>query len=317
MCTAIKFKNRFVFRSFDYERRFGEELLVVPRESMRLSKAKNRYAIMGVGVTDCGEPLFFDGVNEWGLCAMALNFPKYCDYGAERSSAGRIEYDERDREMEHTEIPSAKLISYILGLCRSVNEAREMLEKVDITGKTTLGGADATPLHWMISDIRESIVVEPLAEGLSVRDNPSEILTNSPPLDYHLTHLEDFKALSAKNPDRSEHYSRGIGALGLPGDFSSQSRFVRAWFLKQNGDVSFDVKEGVRDIFRLTSSLVIPRGCVINDRGESVVTEYTAVIDMESPSYYLTTATDSTVDFYPLSEELINGERITVEKTLK
>lgn len=294
MCTAVKFNDRFLFRTFDYERKFGEKLLILPRESIELLESKNRYAIMGIGVNDVDSTLFFDGVNEWGLCAAALNFTQYAHYDGEGK----------------TQIPSSKLISFILGFCRSVSEAREMLEKVGISGEITAGGIPPSPLHWIVSDMRESIVIEPLESGLCVRDNPAEILTNSPPLDYHLTRLADFSHLSAQNPDGSEHYSRGVGAYGLPGDFTSSSRFVRAAFLKQNGVVSSETSRAVTDIFGLTSSLCLPEGCVKNDKGESVKTEYAAIIDMESPAYYLTTPACRTVRYALLKSEMFDAQEI-------
>ncbi len=299
MCTAVKFNDRFLFRTFDYERKFGEKLLIVPRESTELLESKNRYAVMGIGINDVGAPLFFDGVNEWGLCAAALNFPKYASYCGEGK----------------TQIPSSKLITFILGLCRSVTEVKEMLEKVSISGEITAGGIPPAPLHWIVSDMRESIVIEPLECGLCVRDNPAEILTNSPSLDYHLTRLADFSHLNAQNPEGSEHYSRGAGAYGLPGDFSSSSRFIRAAFLKQNGVVSAETSRAVIDIFKLASSLCLPDGCVKNDKGESVKTEYAAIIDMESPAYYLTTPACCSVRYAPFTGEMFDAPEI-VEKEI-
>ena len=75
MCTAIRFNEKYFARTLDFERSFGEEMLITPRGKMRIGEADNRYAMMGIGVLRSGLPLYFDGVNEWGLSAAALNFP--------------------------------------------------------------------------------------------------------------------------------------------------------------------------------------------------------------------------------------------------
>lgn len=293
MCTAIKFGKRFFGRSLDFEKSFGEELVIVKRGAIRLLNSENRYAMMGVGVISSGEPLLFDGVNEWGLCCAALNFPGYAVYS--------------DNCNEGTAIPSSKLISFALGLCRSVGEVREMLGKICISGEFADEKTPPTPLHWMFADGREAITVESVKEGLRVYENSIGVLTNAPDFNYHMTRLADFSALQAENPDRcfthSPPYSRGMGAIGLPGDFSSSSRFVRATFIKENmREVSGEKSSDISRLFGAFSSLEVPLGCVLTDEGESVLTRYTAVIDMESPAYYLTTTSCRTVMRLELSD---------------
>lgn len=306
MCTAIRFNERLFGRTFDFERSFGEELIVTPRGRMKIGEAENRYAIMGIGVIVGEKPLYFDGVNEWGLCAAALNFPHYAVYGAGEGKAA---------------ISSAHLISLILGFCRSVTEAREMLSNIIVNGRGADEKTPPTPLHWMLSDPRESAVVEPLSDGLSVRENPVGVLTNSPNFDYHLARLADLTHLDAKNPltkNASPLYSRGMGAVGLPGDFSSSSRFLRAAFLKENCDcTSGDGQDkadgtpgGVGQAFNIFSSVAIPHGAVLSDEGEAVFTRYTALMDMDSPTYYLTTAACRTIRKATLTDSLCEGEHI-------
>lgn len=301
MCTAIRFNERYFGRTFDFERSFGESLVVTPREKMKILEAKNRYAMMGVGVIFEDTPLYFDGVNEWGLAMAALNFPFFAVYSSGDHSG--------------TSVPSGGLISQVLGLCRSVAEAREMLSKITLTDESVFQGGGASPLHWMICDGRESVVVEPLADGLRISDNPVGVLTNSPSLDYQLTRLADLSNLRTDNPEGAfggSLYSRGMGAIGLPGDFSSTSRFVRSVFLKENafGSVS---TEGVGEIsraFSVLSSASIPVGAVLSDEGLPVFTMYTALIDMEQPSYYLTSASCRTVLRARLSDRILDGKGI-------
>ncbi len=302
MCTAIRFNDRLFGRTLDFESSFGEQLVITPRGRIRIGEAENRYAIMGVGIKNGDTSLYFDGVNEWGLAAAALNFPRFAVY--------------RDDIGTKAGVSSAGLISMMLGLCRSVDEVRTMLENITVTNASATEEYKTTPLHWTVADQRESLVIESVADGLKLYDNPVGVLTNSPELPYHLTRLEDFGSLSVRNP-RSEPplYSRGMGAVGLPGDFSSTSRFVRAAFLKENALFSDkdEVAEDIHLALDILASVSIPRGAVISDEGLPVTTRYTAVIDMDRPGYYLTTATCRTVSRCRLSDSLAEaGSIITI-----
>ena len=294
MCTAIRFNKDFFGRTLDFERSFDEELIITPRESVRLLDSVNRYAIMGIGAVWEGHPLYFDGVNEWGLASAALNFPGYASYGSK--GEGRA-------------VESGRLISFILGFCRSVSEARDMLGSVEI-----IADEGAVPLHWIVCDGREAMVVESVADGLKLYDNPVGVLTNSPPFPYHLTRLADISHLTPTSPTSAgvgtRIYSRGMGAIGLPGDFSSSSRFLRASFIRERSPLSEDRSEAVNMAFDILSSLSVPRGCVITDDGEIAYTRYTAVIDMAEPGYYLTTASCRTVGRISLTEEMMTSDHI-------
>ena len=302
MCTAIRFNERYFGRTLDYEKSFGESLVVTPREKMQILGAANRYAMMGVGVILGDTPMYFDGVNEWGLTAAALNFPGYAVY--------------RSSDKEGSGIPSGELISHILGLCRSVSEVRDMLGKIAISDSAAEGHTKPSPLHWIIADGRECAVVEAVAEGLRICNNPVGVLTNAPDFNYHLTRLADFSSLRAENPRNglsgSKPYSRGMGAIGLPGDFSSSSRFVRAVFLRDCcfGRMSADDIGEVSRAFSVLSSLSIPIGTVLSDDGRPVFTRYTALVDLAEPSYYLTTASCRTVLHIRLNDGLCDGKGV-------
>ena len=297
MCTAIRFNERYFGRTLDFERSFGESLVVTPREKMRLLDSHNRYAMMGVGVLEGGVPMYFDGVNEWGLAAAALNFPKYAQYRSE-DGVGRG-------------IFAGHLISHVLGLCRSVSEARQMLQKTLITGRVENKELPATPLHWIIADGRESAVIESVESGLKIYDNPVGVLTNSPELPYHLTRLDDFSYLRAENPEGGL-YSRGLGAVGMPGDYSSTSRFIRAAFLKKQsfGETCSAAVGDMHRAFSLLDAVSVPLGAVITDEGLPAFTIYSAVIDLAEPSYYLTTASCRTIHAISLTDSLLDGREI-------
>lgn len=297
MCTAIRFNDRLFGRTFDYERSFGEMMYVLPRSRAKICSCENRYAIMGVGVLGSGRPMFFDGVNEYGLCAAALNFPHYAVYhkgnGILRS------------------IPSGDLIGYALGQCKSVKETKALFSDIVIADTSDAEGS--SPLHWIFADRNEAVTVESVAEGLLVVTNPIGVMTNSPGLKYHLTRLGDFAAVDRSNPDvgmcDSLIYSRGMGGIGLPGDFSSSSRFIRAAFLRESVDLS--VSEGsyadVSLAMAVMSNLSIPKGAVLADNSSEVYTRYAAVIDLDEPGYYLSTADCRAIGHIRLSDSMCDG----------
>jgi choloylglycine hydrolase len=302
MCTAIKFDERFFGRTLDFEHSFGEELIVTPRDRMHIGESVNRYAIMGIGVKNGHTPLYFDGVNEWGLASAALNFPGCAVYHS-------IGEGKRG-------VSSAHLISLILGFCRSVSEARDMLGNIFISDEGADKSIPPTLLHWIVADSREAIVVESVSEGLRIYDDPIGVLTNSPDFPYQLTRLSDYPSLTAKNPESTAFdlplYSRGMGAIGLPGDFSSTSRFVRAGFVKENTITEeSDTTGEISRLFHILGAVSVPPGCIVTDEGKAVSTIYTACADLEEPAYYLTTSSCRTIRKISLTDELSQANEIS------
>ena len=141
------------------------------------------------------------------------------------------------------------MIPWILGQCSTVKEVRELLEKINVTNLAFHESFPVSPLHWLIADEKETITVEAVEEGLFVYDNPVGVLTNNPPFDQQMFMLNNYMNLSPKQPENKfskdldfNAYSRGMGALGLPGDLSSASRFAKVAFTKMNS-VSGDGEE--------------------------------------------------------------------------
>ncbi len=111
------------------------------------------------------------------------------------------------------------------------------MENLNISDEKFSAQLPPSPLHWIISDRNASIVVEVVEEGLDIYDNPVGVLTNNPPFDKQLFNLNNYMALSNRTPENTfggnldlATYSRGMGSIGLPGDVSSQSRFVKSSF---------------------------------------------------------------------------------------
>lgn len=287
MCTAITYKTADAYfgRTLDIECSYGEEVIVTPRRFVldfrHTGAQKSHYAIIGMGTVRDGYPLYYDAANEYGLGMAGLNFPTNACYFPPQEGKENVSPFE--------------LIPWILGRCRNVKEARECLSHLNLCNTPFRADLPLSPLHWMIADREESIVVESLSDGLHVCKNPVGVLTNNPPFSYHVAHLCDYMTLSNKPP--AAHfgkayltpYSRGMGAMGLPGDLSSASRFVRAAFVRENTVSNCDEMSSVSQFFHILGSVEHIRGCVLLEGGKYEITAYTSCINLDRGIYYYTT----------------------------
>ncbi len=286
MCTAFGiFDNSSLFgRTLDLDCSYGEGVVITPRNFclnfLYEKPLPEHYAIIGAAVIKDRTPLYYDGVNEWGLCMAGLNFPQ------------SARYKKPQKEMKN--IASFELIPYILSSCKSVEEAKRTLSKINITADSFRDNLSATPLHWIVADKSGAVVAEPTESGLEIYDDPFCVLANEPPFPYHLYNLRGYTGLSPSDPKNTlapnadlSPYSNGTGAIGLPGDFSSPSRFVRAVFAK-NHCKSVDGADVCR-FFHIAHTISVPSGCVINAEGKDVRTVYTCCMDADAFAYHYTT----------------------------
>lgn len=292
MCTAI-YDNKcgvVLGRTLDLEGSYGEEFTVSERHSVReylhLGKVESKYKVGGMAHTVGEVPLFYDAMNECGMAMAALNFPRCAVYLPPHSG--------------YINLGSFELIPYILGQCADLTEAEECLLSVNLTTDAFADGYPVTPLHFIIADKDRTLVIEPREDGLSFYDTPVGIMTNSPSYDYHLTRLSDYHFLTNRHPPRGEPhspYSRGMGGIGIPGDWSSSSRFVRADFVKRYIAPSPDP---VSRFFHIADAVEVPRGCVLTESGDDVYTVYTSCMDLEGLSYNYRTYDDRAVRVFKL-----------------
>lgn len=294
MCTAIRWSG-FFGRTLDLEYSYEEQVTVTPRNFplpfRRMETMNSHYAIMGVAHVAEGYPLYYDAVNEKGLAMAGLNFPGNACYHAEKTG--------RDN------VTPFELVPWVLGRCSTVNEAERLLERVNLTDTSFNGNLPLTPLHWMIADRERSIVAEPMAEGLKVYENPTDVMTNNPPFPEQ---LERGAAFSALLPDEPEgvYDSRGMGAVGLPGDWSSSSRFARAAFVRK-----YAADGGVGQFFRILGSVEVPEGCIKLGDGRQVKTVYTSACHMERGVYYYTTYESHRITGVDMHREHLDGTVLT------
>ena len=177
-----------------------------------------------------------------------------------------------------------------------------------------------TPLHWIISDKKESVTVEQTEEGLKGYDNPVGVLTNNPTFDFQLFNLNNYLSVSKLEPTNNftdklnlKPYSRGMGGMGLPGDLSSMSRFVRASFTKLNSEFGKTEEEIVSQFFHILYSVYQQKGCA--KVGEDYeITNYSSCCNGDKGIYYYTTYNNSRINGIDMFKEDLSGkELITYE----
>ena len=288
MCTAINFttKDNYFGRNLDLERSYGERVIITPRNykfSMgTLPSLDSHYAMIGMGVVVEDYPLYFEATNEKGLSMAGLNFPDNAHYNAYREGKDNV--------------APFEFIPYILGKCADLGEAKDTLADINLVDMNFSEDLPLSPLHWIISDRHGSITVESVKEGLMVYDNPFGVLTNNPPFPWHMINVNNYMSLSENYPENKlsqnqsfNAYSLGMGALGLPGDFSSASRFVKAVFVKEKSPCLEGENESVSHFFHMLYSVAMPKGCVMTRDGECEYTRYSCCCNTDKGMYYYTT----------------------------
>lgn len=297
MCTAITL-GAYAGRNLDIEKSYGESVIITPkRYVLPFRKCENlteHYAFIGIGTVSRGYPLYYDAANEHGLYAAGLNY------------VGNAKYQKQCNG--NTDLAPYELIPYLMSSCKSVSEARDALKDISLIDIPFSRELSTSELHFFIADKHASITVEPDEQGLSVYDNPIGVLTNNPPFPMQMHNLATYQGLTNEpvvnrlaDSLSLKAYSRGMGALGLPGDLSSESRFVRAAFHKLN----YAYSGNPCDIFHLLSTVEMPVGSL--KLGEAYErTEYTSAVDLSSLEYYV-----RTYDGYAISSVRLFNEDLS------
>ena len=323
MCTAATYQTKgfYMGRTLDYEFSYGDEITVTPRnyefQFRHMGSVSSHYAMIGMAHVAGDYPLYYDAMNEKGLGMAGLNF------------VGNAVFQEVDDSRDN--VAQFEFIPWILCQCATLEEAKKLLSRMNLVGTPFSPQLPTAQLHWLIADKTGSLTVECMTDGLHIYDNPVGVLTNNPPFDKQLFHLNDFMHLSPKQPENTfssdlnlQTYSRGMGALGLPGDLSSASRFVRVAFTKMNSRSGDSEKESVSQFFHILGSVDQQRGCCEVADGKYEITLYTSCCSADTGIYYYTTYENhqiSGVDMYRENLDgntlarypLINGEQILMQ----
>ncbi len=307
MCTAATYQTRnfYMGRTLDYEFSYGEEIVVMPRRYPLPFRYEGtlteHYALIGMAHVAEEYPLYYDAVNEKGLGMAGLNFVGNACYAAQ-SAAGR------------RNVAQFEFIPWVLSQCATLAEARALLSELNLTGQPFNSQLPAAQLHWLIADETGAIVVESVAQGLKVYDNPAGVLTNNPPFPQQMFSLNNYMHLSPRQPENLfspalplHTYSRGMGALGLPGDLSSASRFARVAFTRLNSRSGDGEADSVGQFFHILGSVEQQRGCCQVGEDGYEITIYTSCWNAGTGVYYYTTYTNRQITAVDMHRTALDG----------
>ncbi len=315
MCTAANYtaKDHYFGRNLDLEYSYNETVTVTPRNYVftfrQVDALRSHHALIGISTNVDGYPLYYDATNEKGLSMAGLNFPENTDYKPE--------------DPNKINITPFEFIPWLLGRYEKVAEVKEALKDINLVNISFSKEYPLSPLHWIISDREESITVESLKEGLNVYDNPVGVLTNNPTFDKQLFNLNNYMTLSIDPPKNNfapdlglDTYSRGMGAIGLPGDLSSSSRFVKAVFTKMNSVSGNSESEAISQFFHILGSAAQQRGCVrLGDKYE--ITIYSSCCNTDKGIYYYTTYENNQISGVDMYKENLDSEEIISYSLIK
>ena len=316
MCTCInlKTKDSYFGRNLDLECKFGEKVVTTPRNyEFKLRKEevlKTKYAIIGMATVVDNYPLYADATNEKGLSIAGLYFPDYAQYQDEIK--GKIN------------ITPFELTPWILGNFETVKELKNKLNNVNLINISFSKKLQLTPMHWMIADKEDVIVLEQTKEGVKIYDNPVGVLTNNPPFMYHLTNLNNYLNLTPNfaenrftNKIQLDAYANGMGSIGLPGDTSASSRFVRATFNKLNSVCDLDEESSISQFFHILDSVSMIRGTTLTKNKKYDITNYSCCINTTKGIYYYKTYENNQITAIKMNENNMNSNQLEIYELIE
>lgn len=250
-----------------------------------------------------------DGVNSQGLSVGLFLFPGYA------------KYPELSKSNQSHALAPWELGTYLLSLCATVDDVKKILPNVTVVPVVMPEMGMMLPLHYAVNDASgKSIVIEYVDGGLNVYDNPIGVITNSPTFDWHLTNLNNYINLTANNvpPARFgqlefEGFGQGTGLLGLRGDFTPPSRFVRAVFFSQSSLPMATGEDTVFQMFHLLNQFDIPKGSVRgngSDKNQIDYTLWTSVSNLKDRKFYYRTYYNPEVKMVDLNEVNFSDKNI-------
>ena len=304
MCTSLSLPapdgTHLFGRTLDLDAHFGEAVVLTPRRYpfafADCYPQVHHYALLGMATVMEDYPLYAEAMNEKGLCMAGLRFTESAVY-ADAPRTGWLN------------LAPWELIPYLLGTCATVDEAREALCNVCVVDKPFSDTVGTAPLHWHIADADPAhggLILEVTAAGLQVYPDEAGVLTNHPPYPEQLARLEPSSTLLGDTP-------------GLPGDYSSTSRFVRAaalrrWWLERGSTDGTDRGDGdsVAQFFSILGAVSPTAGAIITEDGRCHRTLYTCCMDTGAGQYRWRTEGDMTVRSVGFDALDPNGEAVAV-----
>lgn len=308
MCTSVTFLSEtgdnFLARTMDFAFELDGRPIVIPRKQHFDSDAAEAgydttYGFVGAG-RNLGHYILVDGVNEKGLSAAALYFSGEATY-AKTAKTNRVN------------LAPHEVLNWLLDNASDCEDLGRKVDQLNIIDAPVKILGKATPVHWIISDRSGACyVLEMLADGIHYQKNPVGVMTNSPDFGWHLKNLSNYTELKpSPHPARSYNgyeitsFGPGSGALGMPGDYTSVSRFIRTVFMREYAD-QVPTDQTVNELSHILNSVEIPKGVKLKQDGSEDYTQYRGYMDTKNCAYYMQPYDNQTIYKVSLSEELLN-----------
>ncbi|MEI8365110.1 MAG: choloylglycine hydrolase family protein [Parachlamydiaceae bacterium] len=324
-CTGIKLVAKdgsFVHgRTLEFGIQVEATVAVIPRNYDFIGTTpngkglayKSKYA--AVGTLPFNMPALMDGLNEKGLAVGTFYFPGFAGYST-------ITPANETKALSPVEFPN-----WILTQFATVEEVKAGLASIVISPTVVKAWGDTpAPFHYIVFDKQgNGLVIEPIDGKLLTYENPLGTFTNSPAFDWHMTNLRNFINLTPINAKpltiagmTLAPFGQGSGMVGLPGDFTPPSRFVRAAIFSVTAIPSPTAKEAVLQAFHILNQFDIPVGAartVVNGVTYSDSTQITCVRDPQALQYYFKTYDDQTIKMVDLTKFDLNAKTIVQAPT--
>lgn len=320
-CTGIVQKMENGDHVFARTMEFGQDflsfdLLFVPRgidytsqtnqSDERGTKWKTHYAF--IGFNPLGLPLVLDGINERGLACGGFYFPGWAEY-------------EQVSQEKPIAISNIDFVTWVLGNFATVGEVRQALQRVSVVGVVYKPWGIIPGMHYIVVDEKgDRAVIEYVKGQLNLYDAAIGTITNAPTYDWHEINARNYIGLSTLNRPAIKingqelaSFGQGSGAIGLPGDFSPPSRFIRATFLNQVVLPAKDGLGGIQRAFKILNQFDIPKGAIkekVNGETKYEVTQWTSASDLTGRRYFYHTSESRLLRFVDLNALDLNAKAL-------
>ena len=318
MCTAltIKTNKNYFGRTLDLEYHYNEKVVIVPRKFPIKYKYLNidndHLSMIGIGIVIDNFPLFYDACNEFGLGICALNLPFSTKYSS---------YD-----YSKINITSYEVILYILSTCKNLNDTKEILSNINITYDSFNNLYPVSKLHFLISYNNESLVLEIIDGKINIYENKIGVLTNEPQFPFHLYNLQNYQFFLDKNNSSNlskdinqNNIIKGANLIGLPGDYTSSSRYIKAVFAKNN----IILNDNISELFNIFNNVYELPGLNIKLLNNIYKTIYIVFYNLNDKILYFKTYNNCQIysvnlnDFDKYNSNLIEFNIFKIEKIIK
>lgn len=316
MCTALTLETKegthLFGRNIDIDDSFQVTGIFVPRAYMYHNKVihtkhTTKYAMIGMGRVIEDSLVLVDALNEKGLACAVLDLPCYTSWNSQLIEG-------------KTNLSPCEVTAWIVSNFGTLEEVKLGLRNINIVGKSVMEGIATGETHWMVADkTGKSIVIEKTKDHLRVYNNKVGVLTNAPTFDWQITNLSRYMKLKPEQPSEVKWgeqvlkpYSGGFGGIGLPGDSSSPSRFVKAAFLRNYTEIGKDEMSALSAMYHILDATAVVKGTVINDQNEQYYTQCTTCMCLEKGIYYYNTYDNNQITAIDLFQEDFNRPDLKV-----